>query len=390
MSSAKEESYYEILGVSKKATESEIKKSWHKLSMKYHPDRLKGEEKVLYADKMKIINEAYEVLSDPLKREVYDKHGKAGLQNMGDGGNHPFGDIFGSPQRRDYVPPIEIPIYLKLEELYLGKTVKFNLDRKNMCKDCNMTGSKDKVSHPCKDCKGKGFIVKNIQQGPFTQQAKIQCDKCRGNGIQPGTILCLSCKGKLQISEILTKSYDITPGYSHNDVIELEGEGHEIPPQLQQHTSEKRGRVLLVIQEKQHSLFSRANTGKSDLAIIFDITLAESLCGFTRTITHLDGRKLFITHDGGLRHGDVKVIKHEGMPHKSNPLLRGNLLLKFSVEMPQSYDKGAVYKSLTGLSLESLNFTPPSDHIITHLSSLQEIEPDHDETHDQDRGCPVQ
>jgi len=393
MSSSTEESYYEILGVPKNVTESELKKAWHKLSMKYHPDRLKDDEKILYGDKMKSINEAYDVLSDPVKRNIYDKHGKAGLQNMGDGSD-PFASMFGQ-QQQDFVPPIEIPLFLELEDLFLGKTVNFTIERKNMCKDCNMTGSKDKVDHPCKDCKGNGFTVRSIQRGPIKQQARVVCEKCRGNGIQPGTVLCTSCKGNLQVREFLHKSHHIEPGHSHGDVIELKEEGNEIPPQLQVRTSEKRGRVLLVIHENQHSVFSRSNTGKSDLAIILTITLAESLCGFSRSITHLDGRKLFLTHDGGLRHGDVKVIKHEGMPHKSNPLLRGNLLLKFNVEMPQNYDKHAIYQSLTGLSLDDLDLTPPPDHMIKHLSSLNEIQPEDDDDYDniphgQVRGCPVQ
>lgn len=388
MASVKEISYYDILGVDRNVSDVELKKVWHKLSLKYHPDRLGTNNKHL-GDKMKEINEAYEVLSDPKKREIYDKFGKRGLEEGLAERNHVF-----RQRRRDIVPPIQIGIQVDLKDLYLGKKINATFPRKNLCKMCNMTGSKDKVKHHCQECKGMGHVTKRIQTGPFVQTANIECDKCKGSGLQPGTILCDNCKGTIQFIEHCTINCDIPAGSSTNDQIEIVGEGHEIPQQLQGHSNHSRGNVILVIQEKEHKLFKRTNSGKNDLAIEMNLTLAEALCGFIKSIEHLDGRKLAITSNGGIRHDDIKVIKYEGMPSKSNSMLRGNLLIKFTVEMPSVYDKSSIYKCLTGKSLDDEDFSIPRDHCMTHLSSLEETMVDDHEDYQhpqvQVANCPVQ
>lgn len=391
----REVSYYDLLGVNKDVDASTLKRAWHKLSMKYHPDRLSEEQKLQLGDKMKEINEAYDVLSDPKKRAIYDKFGKEALsERMGD-------NVEFQQQRNDIVPPIQVAFQADLETLYLGKTVSVTFKRNSLCTECDMTGTKDKIRKPCQGCKGAGHVMGQIRRGPFVQQGPVPCDKCKGKGLQPGTVLCPICKGTTYKQETFTAMCDIPPGSNRDDVIEIEAQGHEIPPKLysrfrQRHSIEEgktpRGAVLVIIQELQHPLFKRTNTGEADLAINIELSLAEALCGFSRSVRHLDGRILSIIGTDPINHGDIKVIKHEGMPRKSNPMMHGNLLVKFSVKLPSEFDRQTVYHSLTGESLDDVDFSVPSDHVMTHLCSLSEI--DTEEEDDQQRpqavSCPVQ
>lgn len=380
MAQTSEPSYYEILGVSKDVDAKSLKRAWHALSKKYHPDKAPEDKKASLEEKMKEINEAYGVLSDSNKRKIYDRFGKKGLQQGAD-------DDF-QQRRNDLVQPIQVPLHLSLKELYSGKTISVTFPRKTFCKSCDMTGTKNKIRNDCQDCKGKGHKIGHIRRGPFIQQGLIECDKCKGTGLRPGTIVCDFCKGSKVKDESFTLSQTITPGMCHGDVIEIPNEGHEIPSELQVHTTDIRGSVLLVVQEQDHTFFKRTNTGESDLAIEIQLSLAEALCGFTRSIEHLDGRKLSIVDFGGISHGDIKVIKHEGMPSKLNPIMRGNLLVKFSVKIPLDLDKRAIYECLTGKSLDEVDFSTPPDHVMTNLCSLSEVDVERDEP--QQQNCCVQ
>lgn len=398
MSSTTEISYYDLLGVKKDADANTLKKAWHKLSLKYHPDRLSEKEKISLGDKMKEINEAYDVLSDPQKRQIYDRFGKKGLNERT--GEDPMS---AHQERNDVVPPIQIALRVDLDGLYTGKTVSVTFPRRDLCTDCDMTGAKDKVRKPCQSCKGTGRVMGHVRRGPFVQPGPVPCDKCKGTCLQPGTILCDSCKGTKTRQETFTVSCDIPPGSCNNDIIEIPDQGHEIPPQLYEHYKQARGLseikhgmsprgdVLLVVQEQEHPVFRRTNTGEADLAINIELTLAEALCGFTRSIDHLDGRKLSIIETSATPHGEIRVIKQEGMPRKSSNMMRGNLLLKFSVKFPTDYDKHAIYQCLTGKSLNDVDFSTPSDHVITHMCSFAETDVEEDDQqHAQTVNCPVQ
>ena len=124
--------------------------------------------------------------------------------------------------------------------------------------------------------------------------------------------------------------------------IEIPNIGNEI-------SNGERGAVIIIIKEIEHNIFKRTNTGNYDLAVILNISLVESLCGFKRIVNHLDGRKLAIIEEDIIKSGDTKVIKNEGMPHIANCVIHGNLIIKFSIEYPrQILNKNKLYECLEG------------------------------------------
>src|SRR5438046_759399 len=146
-------SYYEILGVGKTASDEELKKKKRELAIKYHPDRLPEDKKDWGTEMFKKVQEAYDVLSDPKKRKIYDKFGKEGLQNGGMdptmGGFNPedlFPGIFKS-KKNNKIAPIKIRLDVSLENLYLGKEFDYEIERFTLCKNCDNTGFSDKQKH---------------------------------------------------------------------------------------------------------------------------------------------------------------------------------------------------------------------------------------------------
>jgi DnaJ family protein A protein 2 len=158
--------YYDLLGVDKKANENEIKKAFRKLAMKLHPDK-GGDE-----NKFKEVSLAYEVLSDPKKRDLYDKYGEDGLK---EGGAHQAGDIFSQmfgggmrgPQGPRKVKAKTVQIEVQLADLYNGKEVSFEVNRQRLCAKCDGIGGSDKTAvQNCTACKGRGVRVMMQQLGP--------------------------------------------------------------------------------------------------------------------------------------------------------------------------------------------------------------------------------
>ncbi|XP_013777769.1 dnaJ homolog subfamily A member 2-like [Limulus polyphemus] len=182
---------YDLLGVSRNASDLEIKKAYRKLAKEFHPD--KNPEK---GEKFKEISYAYEVLSDQKKREIYDRHGIKGLQEGGTDGGFASEDIFshlfggglfggmgrGSGRRKiseDTVHPLKV----SLENLYNGKTAKLQLNRNVICKTCDGYGGKPGALQSCQTCNGRGIKVTFRQLGPgMMQQTQTSCPDCGGEG----------------------------------------------------------------------------------------------------------------------------------------------------------------------------------------------------------------
>lgn len=176
---------YDVLGVSKEATEQEIKKAFRKLTLEHHPDK-GGDE-----TKFKEINAAYEVLSKKEKRELYDKYGLEGVKSGG--GMSGFEDIFdifgmgggrrgGAQQKaRRKVRPTEKEVQVSLEDIYTGKMIKLDHHKTILCEECHGKGGED--VQPCKDCHGRGSVMKMQQLGPnMYTQSQVACPKCKGQG----------------------------------------------------------------------------------------------------------------------------------------------------------------------------------------------------------------
>ena len=333
--------YYDILGVSKSASSDELKKAYRKAAIKNHPD--KGGD----PEKFKELAQAYEVLSDQEKREIYDQYGEDALkEGMGGGGGHNPFDIFesffggASPfggggssrgarrQRRgeDVVHPLKV----SLEDLYNGTSKKLSLSRNVLCPKCKGKGSKTGASMKCAGCQGSGMKVSIRQLGPgMIQQMQHVCPDCKGSG---ETISekdkCTQCKGEKVTQDKKMLEVHVEKGMQHGQKITFPGEADEAPDTVT-------GDIVFVLQLKEHAKFKRKG---DDLFVEHTLNLTEALCGFQFVITHLDGRQLLIKSAPGeiVKPGQFKAINDEGMPMYQRPFMKGKLYIHFSVDFPES------------------------------------------------------
>ncbi|KAL2609576.1 hypothetical protein R1flu_028149 [Riccia fluitans] len=337
--------YYEILGVSKNASPEELKKAYKKAAMQNHPD--KGGD----PEKFKELAQAYEVLSDPEKRDIYDQYGEDALkEGMGGGGasHNPF-DIFesffgsssvGGPfggsshgrgsrrQRRgaDVVHQLKVT----LEGLYSGTSKKLSLSRNVICSKCKGKGSKTGASSRCSGCQGSGKKVSIRQLGPnMIQQMQHVCPDCRGSGeIISEKDKCGQCKGQKVVHDKKLLEVHVEKGMQNGQKITFQGEADEAPDTIT-------GDIVFVLQVKEHQKFKRKG---DDLFVEHTLTLTEALCGFQFPLTHLDGRQLLIKSNPGeiIKPGQFKAIDDEGMPHYQKPFIKGRLYIHFDVDFPES------------------------------------------------------
>ncbi|KAG6573898.1 DnaJ protein-like protein, partial [Cucurbita argyrosperma subsp. sororia] len=321
------------------ASQDDLKKAYRKAAIKNHPD--KGGD----PEKFKELAQAYEVLSDPEKREIYDQYGEDALkEGMGGGGGHDPFDIFqsffgGSPfggggssrgrrQRRgeDVIHPLKV----SLEDLYNGSSKKLSLSRNVICSKCKGKGSKSGASMKCPGCQGSGMKVSIRHLGPsMIQQMQHPCNECKGTG---ETIndkdRCSQCKGEKVVQEKKVLEVIVEKGMQNGQKITFPGEADEAPDTVT-------GDIVFVLQQKEHPKFKRKG---DDLFVEHTLSLVESLCGFQFILTHLDGRQLLIkSHPGEVVKPDqFKAINDEGMPMYQRPFMKGKLYIHFSVDFPDS------------------------------------------------------
>lgn len=314
--------YYDILGVTKEATSAQIKKAYRKLAIKNHPD--KGGD----PEKFKKISVAYDTLSDPEKKELYDKYGKEGVE-QGGGGARNADDIFsmffgggggggrsrqrGPKKGKDVVHPLKV----SLEDIYNGKVVKISVNRQRMKYPKGM--DKDKAVQTCPQCDGRGFVIQVRRMGPMIQQVQQQCPKCGGTGK-------IVAKGVKQVKERKILEVPIDKGVKNGRKVKFDGESDEHPGLLP-------GDVIFVVQEKGHSRFKRKG---ADLLMSKEINLCESLCGTKFIVKQLDGRELLISTEPGkvIKPGEIMCVEDEGMPYEGNPYTKGKLFIAFDVKFP--------------------------------------------------------
>ncbi|PWZ22580.1 DnaJ [Zea mays] len=333
--------YYEVLGVSKTASQDELKKAYRKAAIKNHPD--KGGD----PEKFKELSQAYDVLSDPEKREIYDQYGEDALkEGMGGGSSSDFHspfDIFeqlfpgsstfgggssrGRRQKRgeDVVHTMKV----SLDDLYNGTTKKLSLSRSALCSKCKGKGSKSGASGTCHGCRGAGMrtITRQIGLG-MIQQMNTVCPECKGSGeIISDKDKCPSCKGNKVVQEKKVLEVHVEKGMQHNQKIVFQGQADEAPDTVT-------GDIVFVLQLKDHPKFKRMY---DDLYVEHTISLTEALCGFQFVLTHLDGRQLLIKSDPGevIKPGQHKAINDEGMPQHGRPFMKGRLFVEFNVEFPE-------------------------------------------------------
>ena len=346
--------YYEVLGVSKTATDAEIKKAYRKLAMKYHPDYNPGDKEA--EEKFKEVNEANEVLSDPKKRQLYDQYGFAGVdpayaaQNGGGPGaggfggfggdgvdlGDIFGDIFGGgfggggqaqrsgPRRGDN---LRVRLNITFEEAAFGCEKEINVGRVEQCPDCKGTGcAPGTTPEVCPDCKGTGS-VRTTQRTPFGMvQTSGACKKCGGRGKiihQP----CPRCGGRGAVRKNQTIKVKIPAGIDDGQTLNLRGKGNAGLD------GGPAGDLLITVFVKPHPLFER--DGNSVL-MEMPVTFAQAALGAEIEVPTIDGR-VKLTIPEGTQPGSVFRLRGKGIPYlQSKGNGRGDQFVTITVTVPKN------------------------------------------------------
>ena len=327
--------YYEVLGVSKGASDAEIKKAYRKLAMKYHPDYNPGDKDA--EAKFKEINEANEVLSDPKKRQLYDQYGFAGVdptyaaQNGGGPGGFSgfggdgvdlgdiFGDIFGggfggfggSTRSNPNAPrkghDIQANVILTFEEAAHGCAKKVTLNRQQTCPDCG----------------GRGFVIRQ-QRTPFgVMQTQQPCSRCGGKGKLVKNP-CKVCHGSGKVRK--TKKYEVNvpKGIDNGQTIRLAGKG-EIGE-----NGGGYGDLLVTVYVQPNRVFVRKGY---DIYCDVPITFVQAALGGEITIKTIDGEEKY-TVKPGTQPDTVVTLRGVGVPNLRNPKVRGNQIVTLKVKIP--------------------------------------------------------
>ena len=331
--------YYEVLGVPRNASDEEIKRAFRKLAKLYHPDRNRepGAE-----EKFKEINAAYQVLSDPEKRNKYDRYGRVdiegGFSDFGFGG---LGDIFESfwngfgtpfgrtakrvPQKGD---SLQGHLTLSFEEAVFGCNKEVEIQRIEFCPSCHGIGS-ERGTNPetCPDCRGTGQ-VRRVQQSIFGRFTHITtCSRCGGSGAVINNP-CSQCQGRGRIKVKRKIRVNIPAGVDEGYRLRLDGEGsaglYGGPP----------GDLYVTLSVKPHNLFHRDG---SDILYELSINFAQAALGDEVRVPSLDG-KVDLKIPPGTQNGKTFRCKGKGIPYIDGKG-RGDLLIKISVITPQHLDK---------------------------------------------------
>jgi len=330
----KETRLYDVLGVTPSANETELKKAYRKLAIKFHPDKNPNDPSA--AEKFKDISHAYEVLSDEKKRRIYDDGGEQALKEGGSGHNHSAFDIFdmffggGMGSRRQPTKGKDVVHQLKvsLDDLYNGTTKRLSLQKNIICDKCKGRGGKEGATSTCTSCRGSGMQIKIHQLGPgMVQQIQTVCRDCEGKGERiAAKDRCKTCNGRKVTKTTKILEVHIDKGMVEGQKVVFHGEGDQEP-------GLEAGDVIIVLVEKEHPIFHRQN---EDLMMKMEISISEALTGFQRVIQTLDKRDIVITSHPGevIKFGEVKCVHDEGMPIHRNPFQKGRLVIQFKVEFP--------------------------------------------------------
>ncbi|MBD3378279.1 molecular chaperone DnaJ [candidate division KSB1 bacterium] len=334
---------YKTLGVSRDASQAEIKKAYRKLAMQYHPDRNPDDKEA--EDKFKQVGEAYSVLSDPEKRRRYDQFGSAGMRGGGTGGfggaggmgfdpfdifrevfGGGFGDIFGGGghgRQRSTVQrgsDLQIRIKLSLEEIAQDTTKKVKLKRLIACETCDGSGAKPGTGkETCPMCHGNGEVA--YRQGFFTLART--CPRCHGEGSiisQP----CSDCQGDGRVKGESTIEVDIPHGVSQGQYLTIRNAGNVGP------RGGPIGDVIVLIEEEEHSFFERHG---DDILYDLHLSFPNAALGAEVQVPTLNG-KAKINIPSGTQSGKILRMRGKGIPHL-NSSGSGDQLIRIQIYTPK-------------------------------------------------------
>lgn len=321
--------YYSILGVNKDVDEKTLKKAYRKLSKKYHPDVNKDNPDA--EEKFKEVAEAYDVLSNPQKKQNYDTFGSA------DGGGNPFGggfdvnDIFNSffgsanqnpfstgRTRQQKGNDIRVNVKLTLEEVFSGVHKKIKYRRNKNCGECNGSGGD---SSRCVTCGGRGVVV-GVQSTPFGKiRTNVSCPQCNGNG-EVITKSCKSCGTQgVKLSEELLE-FDIPKGIMEGEQLVLRGKGNSIKKGIS-------GDLIVNIIEVPHEIFKRKNI---DIHQRINLSFKEIILGTPKEIKTIDGL-IRVNIKEGTEIGHILRVPKKGLKRNNQT---GDMMVEVWVQVPKN------------------------------------------------------
>ncbi len=342
--------YYEVLGVSKNATQAEIKAAYKKMAIKYHPDRNPDNKEA--EEKFKEAAEAYDVLRDEQKKARYDQFGHAGLE--GASGFNPggmnmddifsmFGDIFGGRMgggfggfgggggghRVHHGNDLRIKAKLTLNEAASGCAKKFNIRKYVTCSHCHGSGSEDGQFQTCNICHGSGTVYRTVNLGIGRMQTQQTCQTCGGEGKSIKTP-CKHCKGEGVVAGQEVIEVNIPKGVDNNMVVTIQGKGNA------GRRNGINGDIQVLIEVEEHKDFVR-----QDQNLIYNLLLdvPTAILGGQVEVPTLDGRAK-VKIEPGTQPGKVLRLKGKGLPAvKGYGYGNGDLIVNVSVYIPETLNK---------------------------------------------------
>lgn len=375
--------YYEVLGVEKTASVEEIKKAYRKKAIQYHPDKNPGDKQA--EENFKEAAEAYDVLSDPQKRQRYDQFGHAGVGGAGQGGFgggmsmddifSQFGDIFGSfggfsgfggfgggrsARRVNRGTNLRVKVKMNLQEIATGIEKKIKVKKYVACQHCNGTGAKDGKSYStCSTCKGSGQVTRVQNTILGAMQTTSTCPTCEGEG-KIINEKCTFCNGEgvLMSEEVI--SINIPAGVGEGMQLSLSGKGNAA------RRGGVNGDLIVLIEEEEHPELVRDG---NDLLYNVFIGYPEAVLGETVEIPTIEG-KVKVKIEAGTQPGKILRLRGKGLPDV-NGYGKGDLLAKVNVWIPKNLSKDE--KKLVEKMKEAEGFKPGSGDKKSIFSKMKDF-----------------
>lgn len=344
--------YYEVLGVDKGASVSDIKKQYRKLALKFHPDRNNTADA---AEHFKEISEAYAVLSDDSKRQLYDQHGHAGVdgrystEDIFSGARGNFDDIFGGAGGGEFDSLFEqmfgggrrgagrgggarqgsnhlYKTTVTLEEVLHGKNIDIELQKQIACEACKGSGCREGTGRQtCQTCRGHGQVQRTRQMGFTSFITTMPCPQCKGQGFVI-TDPCSKCKGRGSHKGKKRIAFRIPPGVDDGDYT-ISGEGDEVP-------GGRNGDLIIRVRVKEHQLFERE--GKN-IHMRLSVSMVDAALGTVLDVPTLDGKER-VRINSGSQPNEVIKIRGKGVSHVRSRG-KGDMFVHLAITVPKKLNR---------------------------------------------------